>query len=1083
MNRESLSGRVRDLVCVVSFILLTITYWITAPETVSYWDCPEYVAAAYQLEVGHPPGNPLWMLTERVVSMLAPTPQAAAYVINLSSGVFTALAGALLAASVFPVTVWVLRRRRINNIRVTTAAAGVSLISALTFGWCDSAWYSAVEAEVYAMSICFTALTVWIMVKWAFMHNRLRSNRYLVLLAYIFGLSLGVHQLNLLVIPALALVWGLRRGIRNAWKLLLIVVLGMVAVGCVLTGMMPGSIALAADFELLAVNTLGLPMLSGVVIYILVLGASLLLALLVTARSNNRGAVAAAIFPAIFMSCIFAVKAQFMVSAAVSAIVSVLLVQAAYFDGRRLNLAFWMLSMLMTGYGCYALIPIRGDIPSPANPALPGEPFGFAAYQAREQYGSSPLLYGRTPYSRPLMVEEMDPGDSIPVYRRYALKHVHRIVAPYRPGERVASAAGTLNPEDSLHNAQLMKSGRPGYVVKRYLNHNIMTPELDMWLPRLTSGDPADIDAYADWAGMDTSNMIRVAISEAIDSTGRPVARMNRSGQRDTVYSYRPTMLQNLQYLGTYQIGFMYFRYLMWNFCGRQNDRPSQGAVQSGNFITGIPVIDNAMLGAEDSLPPEAGSDNPGRNVYYGIPLILGILGLIWLLRNGKRGRAAATVTFLLFFMTGLAIVIYLNQSPGEPRERDYSFLGSFWIFSAWVGFGALWLVQFTRRQWTFLLMLGVPVWMCVENFDDHDRSGRHAASSIATSILESLEPDAILFVDGDNFTFPLWYAQEVEGVRRDVKVINTSYLSMSRYAAGQLEAWREAPAIKTVLSRADVIHGAFDIVNLPAGLRDTLDASELLHRLRQWQGEGRPTFAARYARLPVAGGDTIVYDLRNLTRSGKGTAVYGGQLLMFDIAANATATGRPIYWDNHLAPQKRLRADESWTTPGLFAIRMGVLDESDALDWLSHGVRQARIPNRLSPQAYLDVTPAMMTGVYRSSLVLAARRQLEAGRLRDARQTLVKADVIPGDAYKSYAHVNDGDSVLDIRMELARLQRALADSLAPVARTPLERAEVIELRARARYNSRKATERAEQWRRYGEALPPRLRHALGPIY
>lgn len=1068
----------RNAVGWCSFLILLATYWITTPRSVSYWDCPEYVSAAYLLEVGHPPGNPLWMIVERIVTMLAPTPQLAAYAVNLSSGVFTAIAGALLAVSLFPVTLWLLRCKRARNLNPTPAAAAVSLTAALAFGWCDSTWYSAVEAEVYAMSICFTALTVWLMVQWAFMHDRLRANRYLVLLAYVFGLSLGVHQLNLLAIPALALVWGLRRGIRNVWKLIAVVLLGMLAVGMALVGMMPGSIALAADIELWTVNRLGLPMLSGVVLYLLLLGASLLLALTVSARSHNRMAVGAALFPALFMSCVFAVRSNFIISAVISALAAALLVRRSIFDRRRLNLAVWMLTMLMTGYGAYALIPVRGHIPSPANAGMPGEPFAFAAYQAREQYGGAPLLYGNTPYSKPLYQEEWVDGEDLPLYRRYAMHRTHRLVAPYMEGARITSMGQELESADSILNDKVTHNGT-GYMVYGYGLKNIYTPELDCWFPRISSRDVRDLQSYADWAGMDTTTMTRVPVSIALDTLGRPVSRMSRPGVRDTIYSYRPTALQNLQMLGAYQIGYMYLRYLMWNFAGRQNDIPSQGEVEHGNFITGITAVDNLMLGAEDSLPAEAGSGNPGRNRYWGLPLLLGLAGLIWLIAEGRRGRAVAVITGLLFVMTGIAIVVYLNQSPGEPRERDYSFIGSFWVFAIWIGFGALWLARLLRTPWSFLLTLLVPMWMCMENFDDHDRRGREAAASIARSVLRSLEPDAILFVDGDNYTFPLWYAQEVEGVRRDVRVLNVSYLSIGRYAANAMLPWRESAPVPATLTRGDVMYNGMRSVRVPTA-KDTLPALTLLKMLHDTPAGKRPELAARYALIQASPGRSVVMDMR---RPGNGELRLP-DLMMFDIMVTSAARElpRPVYWLNTQPFPSRTGIDMKWFDKGLFATRFGVVDEERSLDSLAAAVGRVTPPNATDRNVYLDATPGRMTGHLREALTLAARRQLDAGRLTDALRSLRKADEMLGESFNSYVFMVDGDSVVGVRHEMGRLQMALADSL--TGRYDDERIRNIadRLHARGEYNIRMAERRLALWKRYRHALPDRLKGVTVPL-
>lgn len=1023
---SAIERRVHRWVCGVVFALLLATYWLTTPDSVSYWDCPEYVSAAYLLEIGHPPGNPVWMLVEHIVTLLS-GPEHAAYAVNLSSGLFTALAGMLLASVLYKVTLWLLRRRKESGVRPVWGAAGTAAVGALCFGWCDSTWYSAVEAEVYAMSIFFTALTVWLTVKWMFTADNLAANRLLVLLAYVFGLSIGVHQLNLLAIPALSLIWGMKRGIRSFTKLLLIVVLGALCVGLILIVIMPKSISAAAWLELLFVNRLGMPMLSGVVAFVLLLGILIVAGMAVTLKTGLR----------------------------------------------RFNLAFWMASLFLIGYGAYALVPIRGGIPSPANSAMPGEPFSFARYQAREQYGAAPLFYGYTPYSKPLFQEEWKPGATRPEYVKYAIEKKHKLLMPYEPGARMNTTRGRLLPEDSAANARLIASGKPGYIVKGYALKNIYTPELNSFLPRITSRNPVDIASFADWVGMDTSNMRRVEVSEALDTLGNPVPMMDAAGNRVHKTSYKPTAAQHLCMLGTYQIGYMYFRYLMWNFAGRQNDIPSQGEVQHGNFIFGIDSIDNVMLGAEDYLPAEAGSANPGRNRYFGIPLLLGILGMIWLLRSGHRGRQVAAVSSLLFVMTGIAIVIYLNQSPGEPRERDYSFLGSFWAYSIWIGYGALWVARMFRTPWAFAFTLMVPAWMCTENWDDHDRSGRRAAATIARITLESLDRDAVIFVDGDNFTFPLWYAQEVEGIRTDVRVVNLSYLGLPGYAANMMRQWRESKPVNTTLKRGDIIYDAFTQARIRDN-GDTLAANEQLQRLKDSGESGSiPEFPARYASIRIPGMDRdTVFDMRKLSETGGGRNVRFAQLIMFDMLANAG--NRPIYWFAAARKAARLHLDSAMLTPSLTGDRFGKMTESAGHAELMRGVDVTEAPNATDRNVYMDATPARMVGQLRAALVKAARTMLSEGRYKDAYMALYKADVLMGTHPLSYPFVADADVVRDTRYELGRLQLELARHLGDPQST--------ELRARGLYNLRRAERRKAAWRHYRKHLPERLRGAMAPL-
>ncbi len=1085
--RRSISSR--SLLNIVSwsvFALLLTTYWLTTSTTVSYWDCPEYVTAAALLEIGHPPGNPVWMLVERIVTMLAPSPEWCAYAVNLSSGIFTAFAGFFLARVIFASVYWLsvtLPHRK--RFPAKWGAAGSAAIGALAFGWCDSAWYSAVEAEVYAMSIFLTALCVWLMVKWAFAKNPHISVKLLILLAYILGLSIGVHQLNLLCIPALALMWGLRRGIRSPLKLLVVIMLGMLVVGCVLIGMMPSAISIAANLEIWCVNTLGLPKLSGVVLYLGLTGGALLLVLVVTARSHNRGVVAASAFPAIFLSGIFNIGGNAVVGAAVSALMTLLLVRPNHFDVRRLNLAFWMLAMLLTGYGAYALIPVRGGIPFPANPTMPGEPFAFAAYQAREQYGATPLLYGPTPYSAPMFQEEWTGNGKIPRYFRYALLKGNPQIVPFEQGARFSDTPDILTHDDSLINARGANPDKPGYVVKGHRLQNIFTPELNCWFPRITSRDPIDIRAYGDWVGMDTSTMARVAITEAFDTLGNPVAKMGNDGTRSHPVGYKPTIWQNLSFLGSYQISYMYLRYLMWNFCGRQNDIPSQGEVEHGNFITGIRCLDNAMLGAEEMLPGEAGEENRGRNKYYMLPLILGLTGLIWLSWKGRRRQAVAAITLLLFFMTGIAIVIYLNQTPGEPRERDYSFLGSFWTFGIWIGYGALAVARLCRTYRVLLPLLAIPGLMCAQNFDDHDRRGRNAASTIARATLESLEPNAIIFVDGDNLTFPLWYAQEVEGVRRDVRIVNVSYLSIPSYAANLMRRWRESEPVASMLKREDIIYDALAYVRVPAS-GDTLPAVELLQRLKE---NPKAEFAAAYALIPGLPDSISCLDLRKLSVSGKERKVPLRGLLTLDIIATNTALTepRPLYWSNAMNESTMMRLDSAAFTEMLWTRRLGNISDSARIELISRGIEGIGFPNTPDREVYMDPAPARMVGIARKSLVLAARGMIDDGKINDAVTALNKADIVLGNNPASYPFIKKGKDLVNIRTLLGELQKEAADSLLSQEGSngcdSLHlRAKAMELKARGDYNIRQHSKRMDDWMKYRRALPARLRHLTVPL-
>lgn len=621
------------------FLGALILYVICLDRGASLWDCPEYILTAWRLEIGHPPGNPTWQLIANVVSHLGGSAAHAAIAINAMSAVAMALASTFLSGVIF----YLLRGSllRGNSRRLTAWANLAGACGALCYAWCDSAIFSAVEAEVYALSALFTVLMLWLALRWAIVRRRGevgRARRILILTAYAAGLGVGVHELNFLILPAMALVY--LYGARTRWS--------------------------------------------------------------------------AASVPTVL----------------------------------------WSLLLFIVGTTTYLIIPIRAAANPPVNQGDPSTWKNFKSYYAREQYGSTPLLYGRTPYSKPLRLETVDSAGK----RSYNRYYLHE------------------NP-----------SGRKEYAYPS---------ELDMWLPRMTSHEPADIEFYEAWAGMTPDEMVSVEVKTAADSMGRQLATVNPdTGQRETETLLRPTYLQQLRYFLGYQVGYMYFRYLLWNFSGRQNNVHSTGAPETGNFITGFTAIDDAMLGSQARLKPSLREGNKGHNRYFMIPFLLGLLGIVALCLNGRRGRRVCAITAVFFLFTGLLIVVYLNQSPGEPRERDYSFLGSYMAFAIWIGAGmaavarGLMNVRVRRpvlkkicRVIAAAICVCVPLQMLGQTYDDHNRSRQSGAEAIAMKLLLPAPPDAILLASTDNTIFPLWYAQEVLGVRRDVTIVATPYLATEWY-------------------------------------------------------------------------------------------------------------------------------------------------------------------------------------------------------------------------------------------------------------------------------------------------------------
>lgn len=641
------------------FLSALLLYLICLDRGASLWDCPEYILIAWRLEIGHPPGNPTWQLIANVLSHLVGSARHAAIVINAMSALSMALAATLLSNIIYILLRGSLLRKPMpgatRSLTAPQLANVCALLGALCYAWCDSAIFSAIEAEVYALSALLTALMIWLALRWAIARSRGRiaaSRRILVLTAYLAGLGVGVHELNFLVLPAMALIYwyGARRFPVTRNK---------------------------GEKRRIPVRTDGLP----------------------------------------------------------TALMSLLL--------------------FIVGTTTYIIIPIRAAARPPVNTGNPATLESFLSYYNRDQYGSKPLLYGHTPYSEPLVLEEYDPETDRYDYNVYYLKEGPR--------------------------------GSKDYVYP---------DELNMWFPRMTSSHPADIEFYEQWAGMTPDNMVKVKASVVADSTGKQMGMMNEAtGEREMRETYRPTYLQQMKYLAKYQIGFMYFRYLLWNFSGRQNNWTADGGDRYGNFITGIPPIDDAMLGPQSQLPARITDNNRGHNRYFLIPLLFGLAGIVALCLGGREGRRVCAIVAAFFLFTGLLIVIYLNQDPGEPRERDYSFLGSYMAFAIWIacGMAALikWMVTTKKAsakqrmilQITALLTCAaVPLEMLTQTFDDHDRRDSKRAEDVLEIVLEGVEPNAIVMANGDNVVFPLWYMQEVLGMRRDITVIVLPYLTSDWY-------------------------------------------------------------------------------------------------------------------------------------------------------------------------------------------------------------------------------------------------------------------------------------------------------------
>lgn len=765
------------------FLIAGIVYTLTIEPSASFWDCPEFITSAAKLEVGHPPGAPFFMLVGNFFTQFASSVQQAAYMVNLMNAWLSA--GCVLFLYL-TITHFVRKCQSADNPTPTlrhqwlTVAAGFA--GAMAYAFTDTFWFSAVEGEVYAFSSFFTALTFWCILRWQDETETVRRDRWLIFLAYILGLSVGVHLLNLLCIPAIVLViYYQTAATRTLWRTLAVLGVSFIGIAWVLYGMIPGAMTLAGHFELLTVNHLTLPYNSGLLCYLVLLFAAIGAAIYTSHKQNSPQTAIVTFTGALLVS-----GASLQGGSFVGILLLTLAVIAASYYGfrllgsknrpllyRTLHTASRCLLVFFIGYSSYATIVIRSAAHPPMNQQEPDNPFSLKDYLGREQYGQKPLFYGAT-YASPRLLKQQDG------YWSYAYKQDE-------PEYRKA-----LSPDETRYEQTGHKT-TPLY-----------QPGTCMLFPRMH--DPRFKTLYEEWLGT---------------VQGRSVSYPDPlSGQSATVTL--PSYGDNLRFFIRYQLNFMYWRYFLWNFVGRQNDIQGHGGPEHGNWITGINAIDRLWTGPYDSLPDEL-KQNAGRNVFYGIPLLLGLLGIICLLRHGIAGRQVCHVIFWLFFMTGLAIVIYLNQTPSEVRERDYAYAGSFYAFSIWIGLGIWFLLQriCTRCKpaWSYAIAtvtaLAVPLQIISQTWDDHDRSGRYLCRDMARNYLAALPQNrgAVLFVNGDNETFPLWYAQDVEAYRTDAQVCNLMYLSGAWYVEQMRRPAWQAPGLPLSLPPSFYRDNAHDVL------------------------------------------------------------------------------------------------------------------------------------------------------------------------------------------------------------------------------------------------------------------------------
>ena len=697
----------------VVFVVAAITYLLTIEPTASFWDCGEFITTSFKLEVGHPPGAPFFMILGRFFTLFG-SPSQAGMLMNSWSAVASALTIMFLFWSITHLAKKMVKFEDQPSLGQTIAILGSGIVGALAYTYSDTFWFSAVEAEVYATSSLFTALVFWAILKWENEADEPYANRWIILIAYMIGLSIGVHLLNLLAIPAIVFVYYFRKYKTTRNGIIISFLTSLVLLGAVMYIIIPGVVTVASWFELVFTNGLGLPFNTGAVIY-----AFLLIGLLVWG------------------------------------------IYFTYIKKKHLvNTILMSVTVILIGYSTFAMIVIRSSADTPMDQNSPDNVFSLLSYLNREQYGDNPLVFGQY-YNTPL-----DKDHPYVTDKKYYIK---------KDGEyKVADVRQKPNYDSSLTT----------------------------FFPRMWSRQPDHIEDYKAWAGI----------------KGTPVTIIGDDGQPETIQ--KPTFGENLTFFLRYQVVHMYFRYFMWNFVGRQNDIQGHGDILNGNWISGIDFIDSARLGDQSNLPDKF-KNNKGRNAYYFLPLLLGLIGAFF---HYKRHQKDFWVVMLLFLMTGMAIVIYLNQYPHQPRERDYAYAGSFYAFAIWIGLGVLALYEWLSKKLpdtvvaggvSLITLLCVPVLMGAQNWDDHDRSDRYTCRDFGANYLNSCDPNAVIFTNGDNDTFPLWYNQEVEGVRTDMRVCNLSYLQTDWYIDQMTRKAYESEPLPIKFTHDQYVQGTRDVVYL----------------------------------------------------------------------------------------------------------------------------------------------------------------------------------------------------------------------------------------------------------------------------
>ena len=1028
------------------FVIAAATYLLTIEPTASFWDCPEFIAQGFKTEIGHPPGNPIFILAANFASKFAGNDvMAVAKCVNAMSAIFSALTILLLFWSITHLVKKLVVKDGEED-KMTLAqylvVMGSGICGALAYTWSDTFWFSAVEAEVYAFSSFCTALVFWLILKWENRVNEPGSDRWIILIAYVLGVSLGVHLLNLLCIPAIALVFYYRqchlKGKNSTAKgSLLTLLVPFVIVGLILYGLEPGFVKMGQRFDLFFVNTLGMSFNSGVLAYAILLIAALAWALweLYTNKSDLRIKISFAL--SILLSGMLLIGDSWILPLILFIALCVYLFHK---NMKRIPVRVFTniltcILVIFIGFSSYALILIRSSQNTPLDENSPNNTFALAKYLSREQYGETPLLYGRTLYSD-IMYETSGNGTMQPSTKNGPTQYAPEVKESPDQPDRYKD----LGPKKTY----------------RY------SPEQNMLFPRIH--DEKREREYVEWLGMQGT---QVEATTQIDANGNAITKETK---------IKPTMMENLRFFVDYQLNYMYWRYFMWNFAGRQNDMQGMGEITHGNWISGYSFIDNPRLGDQSLLPDDLGKGNKGHNVFYLLPLLMGIIGLLWQAYRGRRGIEQFWVIFFLFFMTGIAIVLYLNQTPNQPRERDYAYAGSFYAYSIWIGMGVaglwslvLWALRKKGKKETkegeaalatdngnrggvatavaavaALIGILVPLQMVSQTWDDHDRSGRTAARDFGRNYLSSVAPNGIIFCNGDNDTFPLWYLQEVEGYRTDVRAVNLSYLATDWYISQmQRAAYESAP----LPMQANNMTYAYDdrqfnyfvqpdvtptealksiaAVYSPDSKNNPYGISEIRYPVIYMPVDADQAIKAGVVREEYR---DLIQPTINLDLQRKGSGMTSSELMSLDMIASSIAEGwkRPCYFamsvpDSYylgLNPYLRLTGMAYQVTPLLldnsgtdFGVMTDVMYDNVVNKFLWGGLDKAT-PGSI----YLDETVSRMVTSTRSAMLdLASSLCNEGTMAREGKQPIpagMTVDEYVADRYKK------ARTILDLMME-----------------------------------------------------------------